>query len=890
MSKIFTKTKLYILILVVTMLFTTFSVIGIKNTSVSAEVNSVNIPYYNQLTTKLSKNFYCALETMAKDGILAKSGQFDLLANNVIVENDIKNFQNGNSTLLKEFGAGKDAFYLDHPDVFYVDFDKITLNLATDKNKYTASIGAGRNNNYYIDNGFNNETDILNAIENLNNKINSIINKITGVTIQEKIKQINTVIGTINYDFCDNETLKANSPYIRTSYALLTGYGVCEAYSKSFKLVCDKVGIDCAEVVGYYLNFDETTKQETKNPHAWNEVSLDGKWYLVDCTMNNTDITFAMYGQATAEKKYLNERTISYSGKVFTYPKLAEYDYDNEPITTRILENGDISISFNGKDANELISETPNLYLIAQHGNFTNNDIKWIDNGYYAIYNITTNNGGESIFTVLNNWELIRFFVTSQAPDNGYFYATFDTSKLVASSDAIVNPSYDKNTNRPIIRSLTPTNGTYLNATKTYNVTIEYDMQLELTGELGIRVYSPKYVDLGKYTTISNITFDGNKTISFTVSPSKMYMHNNVTYYFQPLNIYADENGTSPDYATLTFSMPSYVCDKIYNDGRLYMNVYGHPTLIDNNDLSMQNWQKQNGEYVTQKERSQLALVVSKTDSEDEKAMINNITSQTNISESSIKSFATYEIGLNVCGSVTTIPEGSYLKVAFGFPNGLTAKTGGVVYKLYHFKRDASGRIDPSITEEIPCTLTEYGIIAIVNSFSPFMLVGVDAINVTSPNKNVYIRNINPCGDFSAKIGARIQNEVLEINNDETLSITITPNKNYTIDYVLVNKKPIEVFDNTLNLTYSDLQNNSTIEIGYVALDIKSNELKNGIANLNSQFVARYSPTLEQEINNTAAKTLVTLFVGTIILLIGFIILYSFLSKKSFQKSKTTKQ
>ena len=887
MPKIFTKTKISVLILIFAMFITTFSAVNIKNVSAYTDNSNKTIPYYNQLSTKLSKSFYTTLATMADDGTLAKSGQYDLIENNIVLENDVKNFQNGSSTLLKEFGAGKDAFYLDHPEVFYVDFDKISLNLAVKNGKYTASIGAGRYENYYIDNGFDNEADILTAKENLKTKVDSIVSKITGTTTQEKIKQINNAVGSINYDFCDSESLKLNAPYIRTSYALLTQYGVCEAYTKSFKLICDKIGIDCVEVIGYYLDFDESTKQETKNPHAWNEVSFDGKWYLVDSTMNNTDATFTMYGQATADKKYLNERTISNSGKVFTYPKLAEYDYGNEPITTRILESGDISISFNGKDANELKSESPSLYLIAQHGNFTKNGVEWINNGYFALYDITTNNGGESIFTVLSNWELVRFFVTSQAPDNGYFYTVFNASELVASSDAIVNPTYDKTTNRPIIRSLTPTNGTYLNATKTYNVTIEYDMQLKQNGVIDIRVYSPKYVDLGKYTSISNISFDGNKTISFTVTPSKMYMHNNVTYYFQPLNIYADENDTTPDFATLTFSMPSYVCDKVYNDGRLYMNVYGHPTLVDNNDLSMQNWQKQNGEYVTQNERSQLALVVSKTDDEDSKAMTNNVTSQTNISENDIKGSATYEIGLNVCGGVTTIPNGSYLKVAFGFPNGLTAKTEGVVYKLYHFKRDASGRIDPSLTEEIPCVLTEYGIVAVVNSFSPFMLVGVDANKVTNSSKGVYIRNINSCGDFSAKVGTHTQNELVELNNGETLSVAITPNENYTIDYVLVNKKQVKVTDNTLNLSYSDLQNNNTVEIGYVASSVKTNETNNGITNLNNQFVAKYSPTLEQEINNTAVKTLVIIFMVTIVLLIGFIILYSFFSKKSFQKSKS---
>lgn len=50
---------------------------------------------------------------------------------------------------------------------------------------------------------------------------------------------------------------------------------VCEGYSRSFKLICDRLGIPCILVVG--------------NGHMWNYVqdTSDGIWYAVDCTWDD---------------------------------------------------------------------------------------------------------------------------------------------------------------------------------------------------------------------------------------------------------------------------------------------------------------------------------------------------------------------------------------------------------------------------------------------------------------------------------------------------------------------------------------------------------------------------------------------------------------------------
>lgn len=58
---------------------------------------------------------------------------------------------------------------------------------------------------------------------------------------------------------------------------------VCEGYAKAFALVCGKLGIDALPVVGTSINAGG--KPEA---HMWNLVKLDGKWYHVDVTWDDS--------------------------------------------------------------------------------------------------------------------------------------------------------------------------------------------------------------------------------------------------------------------------------------------------------------------------------------------------------------------------------------------------------------------------------------------------------------------------------------------------------------------------------------------------------------------------------------------------------------------------
>ncbi len=80
----------------------------------------------------------------------------------------------------------------------------------------------------------------------------------------------------------DNDA--AENPYqsenfLKPAFDIYSGFigktGVCEAYSKMFQVLCYAVGINATQITG--VN------------HMWNAVLLDGEWYQVDVTFDDSE-------------------------------------------------------------------------------------------------------------------------------------------------------------------------------------------------------------------------------------------------------------------------------------------------------------------------------------------------------------------------------------------------------------------------------------------------------------------------------------------------------------------------------------------------------------------------------------------------------------------------
>ena len=62
--------------------------------------------------------------------------------------------------------------------------------------------------------------------------------------------------------------------------ALVEGMAVCEGYAEAYHLVLERLGIPCLAVLG----------ESREQAHQWNMVQLDGTWYHVDLTWDDTDV------------------------------------------------------------------------------------------------------------------------------------------------------------------------------------------------------------------------------------------------------------------------------------------------------------------------------------------------------------------------------------------------------------------------------------------------------------------------------------------------------------------------------------------------------------------------------------------------------------------------
>lgn len=849
-----------------------------------AETNTDNVTnyYYNNLNAQ-AKKFYTALKAMeTNETFKTGNGKYNLISNNVVTEEQVKAFQNGNSSLMQDFGAARDAFMLDNPQIFYVNFDKLCLSLATKDETYIANIDAGRYDNYFAD-GLNGAilTNALNAYRTVNTYIKSIP---TDRDAAGKIYSANQLISQYtSYSFATDSNDPVVKGQIRTSYGCFCSkIAVCEGYAKGFKVMMDKLNIPCVEVVGYVQNDDGGLES-----HAWNYVQVDNKWYLVDPTFSDdgssANNNYTLLGSENS-KNYIESKTISNSGYELTYPKLATFDYGKETIETSIsYENSSsvnsqkISFSYKNYTSPKNMKETDNLYLVARHQYFQDsNELVW--SVPYTLSNLENN-----YCYVYKNYYNTQLYITSQSPNGEYTdtYSSFNESDIIARSDIIYNEIYSaESAEKPNLVSSTPDSTNILDAEQSYDITFTYDVTLQTKGNYSISVSSDKSSNLSSFVKVENLEVSG-KTIKFKFTPSKMYEHDNINYIFTPINITASGKDYLAEPATLRFAHSWTVCSKIYDDGRYYVNAYGSPALIDNQDLSMTNFTDTNGNQVAENQRSQLVLVAKKPSEDTANDMTDSVKEE--LGNNQILSSTTYEIDLHICGGVKQIPSGSYVKVAFGFPAGYGPNDAGVTFKVYHFKKDSNGNIDPSKTEEIECVVTEYGLVVTLDNFSPFMVV---ATNAPKTNKTIYAKSVTTGGTISAKKtsnGSSVNSKLVSsLASGDSITYTFTPNSGYKVEYVIINDEVKEVSNNNITLNYSELSENNELIVSFASENVLNSEAQDNIISLNKSYLLNRNKT-DDNTNNNKNNTLVIIFVVAAVVVIVASTVVIFVIKKKKQ-------
>ena len=146
----------------------------------------------------------------------------------------------------------------------------------------------------------------------------------------------------------------SNYPLAHTAYSAFTSNAeadigpVCQGYAYALKYLCDKAGIHSVVVTG-----DLYQTGSAPDPHAWNAVEIDGNWYAIDVTANDslgTDIYNFLAGSTTAshDAGYPTFSASHVTDNVHTYPTLSATAYQPSAVPQGLVyyvDEGGIIIS-----------------------------------------------------------------------------------------------------------------------------------------------------------------------------------------------------------------------------------------------------------------------------------------------------------------------------------------------------------------------------------------------------------------------------------------------------------------------------------------------------------------------------------------------------------------
>lgn len=401
----------------------------------------------------------------------------------------------------------------------------------------------------------------------------------------------------------------------------------------------------------------------------------------------------------------------------------------------------------------------------------------------------------------------------------------------------------------PHILRATPVLSAKLDVGHSYDVVIEYDQWLEYSKQYdeegnvigqdtqlkptvyGMRATGEilKGTNAVPISVISNLTWDpGEKgttkfgKLSFKFTPSRYFAHDNILYIFN-FNL----QGVDSHKQVYPVSFAAANVPGRCSAGRPGYNwhVFGQPSLMENSDLSMQNWELSDGTDVSELEgmKDRLALVVTKPTQQQEDEIGALLEKEEDLADG-FESF-TYNISLALCKCMV-LKTGEKVRVSIGFPEGFTydSTMEGVIFKAYHFIRDAQNHVIG--VEELECTVTQYGLIIMCDSFSPFAIVAVQGEAPADTKKTVIVSST--IGGIAHSDGQNL----FTLEEGQERSVTIKAHDNYVIESIKANGKAVEVTDAhnmTYTVKYDEMTNaQDIIQVNFVAEKVKQVEEARG--------------------------------------------------------------
>lgn len=859
---------------------TVLSVVGI---TVKAEKpnKDINKYYYNQLVTEDSKKIYQALDQI-KENDKFKTGDYTI---DLVAEGYLENQAYTKERLMSDFVAARDTFRFDNPDLFYVDFAKLSIRQLQNGNNYRINLGIGREDNYFYD-GFN-KNNIDEAINSLNNKINTIVEKTNSK--ENKIDKIEVVYKEVmaSATYALETTAKEeNKLYVRTPYgSLIKGEALCEGFARGLKLVLDKLGYNSVLVQGMYAYQDRTEL------HMWNYIQMeDSRWYLLDPTMDNglkedgsSREYFMKCGTDKVATEYIADGVVSVTSDKNTfelsYPSLSPVKYEADSAYFTFEKEGEKTFAnYLGMGISE--AEKKGKYIIYTY------DTESMKTGWMYVslsYAFTIKaQGGTPKLSDIDSKN--RFDITSFG-DYKYVLAVTDVAPKysfedIANAESLNPESYLYKGNISDIMHYSYVNGTEsvaknpprviekshnsstLEENKEFTVTVKYSENLKKVYDNEIVKVEGKTIDGA--IEVKNVKWDkaNPNVLSFTFK-TKTTNYRTYNYYFTPSNLIGESSKANPlDSCFTVYNKVEFACPKV--EGAINTVYTDKPALITDKDLSTDNWTDKDGNKLGSDLPFRLALVASKPSTDKSNEMLDKI-EQTG---DKVLQSSTFELNLQLCSAQVAFLNGQKLKVLMPFPDGYGPEDAGVTFKAYHFKADGT----PEVIESV---VTENGIVMYVDAFSPFAIVAVEGETKTRD----LIVQLN--GNVS------VDKEIIKLSKDSSDTVTLTLDDNNSLDYVLLNGIEIKVVDNKVTISYNDLKENSNVlEVNTVVKSILEEEIKDGFTSVGKEETNLPDKPVEENNNNTSNKNNMMFIVIISVSVVALILLgvVGFFLFKKFKK------
>ncbi len=814
----------------------------------TSEISSFDRYFYDQLDSN-AKKMYDAMYNMYVQGVFKTGSQdYDLGANGDITQSQMEQYANGDNQLLLSMGQARDAFYADHPEVFYVDFSSLSLTVTKDTSgTYHAYLGTGRKDTYYTD-GFTSQEQVEQAIAEQDKRIAEIVEGAKSIQVAdgenlvaEQVKYVHDqIINTTSYrmeGLCD----VGNEGFISTTYGtLVKGQAVCEGYAKTVKAVLDVLGIPCVTVQGI-VRWGEDVPQA----HMWNYVQVDGNWYGLDATWDdpvNPDGTtntqgvdgfecseYLLASEPTMNKCHVASGIMSSVNYEFTYPELSinELGFDtivaDRGLTVQYdEENQTYKVSYNGMGYQK--SAEQGKYILAKFyqydastGEYTTGGWGYLNPDIYDVGDSDT-----EITLDLPHIQYVEFAVTNIAQGDymsDLTYLTYQGDPLLfeAQSGVLYNSNADY-VAPPYVESSTPTTSGRLHVGKTYPVTITFDEVLESVDgeEISIDVSCTGTTGV-EYSKVENFQWDGKSTITFDFTPSEMWSDDTSLYEFQVTGLVGMYSKKVPNSFRYIVSHP---CSAYAYKSQGYdWNIFGQPELLSNVNFDTTDWLTDDGTAITDELKDRLVLVTTKATQSQEDTMLDMVDEQLSEGETVLSS-ETYNINLTLCKS-QVISTGDGVRVSVGFPEGYSSEDENVSFKAYHFKKNAQGEIVG--VEPIDCIVTKYGLVITCDSFSPFAVVAVDSSQVEEDSQKSVIIAQSGNGSITG-----VEDSVFKISAGESKTITIQADEGSQIESVTIGDKvqPLDSATETVvTISYEDIEDSSeVVTVNFVANSVVEKE------------------------------------------------------------------